>query len=217
VPIPPSLTRTWRWLRSSRSSRSLHPPAPDAHLRSSVTAVDYRASVVSPSDVVKARVYEANRALSVTAGPGHGVVIWVTSVSRSRALPGDAEVKRRGSDLQPGSGSLEGVADPAPTGGFALAARRSCGTTSLSACRQESDGRLADPTRSPRSSWTFANVRSGWRAPGSCQGFRRLLAAGDSAERSCTRRRAARAKPPGRCDPRPLQEPEPGLQSETRR
>ena len=51
------------------------PASADAHLRSSVTAVDYRASVVSPSDVVNARVYQSDRALSVTAGPGHSVVI----------------------------------------------------------------------------------------------------------------------------------------------
>jgi hypothetical protein len=46
-----------------------------AHLRSGVVAVDYRASVVSPSPVVKARVYQSDRALSVTAEPGHTVVI----------------------------------------------------------------------------------------------------------------------------------------------
>jgi len=51
------------------------PAGADAHLRSSVTAVDYRASVVSPSDAVKARVYQSDRALSVSAEPGHSVVI----------------------------------------------------------------------------------------------------------------------------------------------
>jgi hypothetical protein len=38
-------------------------------------AVDYRASVVSHSAAVKARVYESDRALSVTAEPGHTIVI----------------------------------------------------------------------------------------------------------------------------------------------
>jgi hypothetical protein len=46
-----------------------------AHLRSGVVAVDYRASVVSPNAAVKARVYQSDRALSVTAEPGHTVVI----------------------------------------------------------------------------------------------------------------------------------------------
>jgi len=51
------------------------PAGAAAHLRSSVTAVDYRASVVSHNVDVKARVYESDRALSVTAEPGHTVVI----------------------------------------------------------------------------------------------------------------------------------------------
>jgi uncharacterized low-complexity protein len=51
------------------------PAGAAAHLRSSVTAVDYRASVVSHNVTVKARVYESDRALSVTAEPGHTVVI----------------------------------------------------------------------------------------------------------------------------------------------
>jgi len=40
-----------------------------------VLAVDYRASVVSHNGAVKARVYESDRALSVTAEPGHTVVV----------------------------------------------------------------------------------------------------------------------------------------------
>jgi hypothetical protein len=51
------------------------PTEAGAHLRSGVVAVDYRASVVSPSLAVKARVYQSDRALSVTAEPGHTVVI----------------------------------------------------------------------------------------------------------------------------------------------
>jgi hypothetical protein len=51
------------------------PAGADAHLRSGVVAVDYRASVVSPNPAVKARVYHSDRALSVTAEPGHTVVI----------------------------------------------------------------------------------------------------------------------------------------------
>jgi hypothetical protein len=51
------------------------PAGADAHLRSGVVAVDYRASVVSPNPAVKARVYQSDRALSVTAEPGHTVVI----------------------------------------------------------------------------------------------------------------------------------------------
>jgi hypothetical protein len=51
------------------------PAGAAAHLRSGVVAVDYRASVVSPNPAVKARVYQSDRALSVTAEPGHTVVI----------------------------------------------------------------------------------------------------------------------------------------------
>lgn len=51
------------------------PAGASAHLRSGVVAVDYRASVVSPNPAVKARVYQSDRALSVTAEPGHTVVI----------------------------------------------------------------------------------------------------------------------------------------------
>jgi hypothetical protein len=51
------------------------PAGADAHLRSGVVAVDYRASLVSPNPAVKARVYQSDRALSVTAEPGHTVVI----------------------------------------------------------------------------------------------------------------------------------------------
>lgn len=51
------------------------PAGADAHLRSGVVAVDYRASVVSPKPAVKARVYQSDRALSVTAEAGHTVVI----------------------------------------------------------------------------------------------------------------------------------------------
>ncbi|MGZ4338147.1 MAG: hypothetical protein ACXVRK_12185 [Gaiellaceae bacterium] len=51
------------------------PAGADAHLRSGVVAVDYRASVVSPNPAVKARVYQSDRALGVTAEPGHTVVI----------------------------------------------------------------------------------------------------------------------------------------------
>ena len=51
------------------------PAGADAHLRSGVVAVDYRGSVVSPNPAVKARVYQSDRALSVTADPGHTVVI----------------------------------------------------------------------------------------------------------------------------------------------
>jgi hypothetical protein len=38
-------------------------------------AVDYRASVVSHNPAVKVRVYESDRALSITAEPGHTVVV----------------------------------------------------------------------------------------------------------------------------------------------
>jgi hypothetical protein len=51
------------------------PAGADAHLRSGVVAVDYRASVVSPNPSVKARVYQSDRALGITAEPGHTVVI----------------------------------------------------------------------------------------------------------------------------------------------
>ena len=51
------------------------PAGAGAHLRSSVMAVDYRASVVFHNDALKARVYESDRALSVTAEAGHTVVI----------------------------------------------------------------------------------------------------------------------------------------------
>jgi len=51
------------------------PAGADAHLRSGVVAVDYRASVVSPNPSVKARVYQSDRALGVTAEPGNTVVI----------------------------------------------------------------------------------------------------------------------------------------------
>ena len=51
------------------------PAGADAHLRSGVVAVDYRASVVSPDPAVKARVYQSDRALSVAAEAGHTVVI----------------------------------------------------------------------------------------------------------------------------------------------
>lgn len=73
--IPPTLTSTWRLVTVFALVALAAPAGADAHLRSSVTAVDYRASVVSPSDVVNARVYQSDRALSVTAGPGHSVVI----------------------------------------------------------------------------------------------------------------------------------------------
>ena len=51
------------------------PTGAAAHLRSGVVAVDYRASVVSPNLSVEARVYQSDRALSVTAEAGHTVVI----------------------------------------------------------------------------------------------------------------------------------------------
>ena len=51
------------------------PAGADAHLRSGVVAVDYRASVVSPEPAVKARIYQSDRALSVTAEAGHTIVI----------------------------------------------------------------------------------------------------------------------------------------------
>ena len=51
------------------------PTGAAAHLRSGVVAVDYRASVVSPNPAVEARVYQSDRALSVTAEAGHTVVI----------------------------------------------------------------------------------------------------------------------------------------------
>ena len=73
--IAPSLTRTWRLVTLFALVALAAPAGADAHLRSSVTAVDYRASVVSPSDAVKARVYQSDRALSVSAEPGHSVVI----------------------------------------------------------------------------------------------------------------------------------------------
>ncbi len=69
--IAPSLTRTWRLVTLFAFVALAAPAGADAHLRSSVTAVDYRASVVSPSDAVKARVYQSDRALSVS----HSVVI----------------------------------------------------------------------------------------------------------------------------------------------
>jgi hypothetical protein len=51
------------------------PAGAHAHLRSGVVAVDYRASVDSPNPAVNARVYQSDRALSVTAEAGHTVVI----------------------------------------------------------------------------------------------------------------------------------------------
>lgn len=54
------------------------PPA-DAHIRSSVVAVDYRATVSPLSSPVRAaltaRIYQSDRALGLTVLPGHAVVV----------------------------------------------------------------------------------------------------------------------------------------------
>jgi hypothetical protein len=72
----PSLPPRLRWLVALFALAALAAPAgAGAHLRSSATAVDYHASVVSHSMAVKARVYESDRALSVTAEPGHTVAV----------------------------------------------------------------------------------------------------------------------------------------------
>ena len=52
------------------------PAGAGAHLRSGVVAVDYRASVLSPGSAITARVYQSDRALGVTASPGHTVLVF---------------------------------------------------------------------------------------------------------------------------------------------
>jgi hypothetical protein len=70
-----SLSPGLRWLVVLFAFVALAAPAgAAAHLGSGVVVVDYRASVVSPNPAVKARVYQSDRALSVTAEPGHIVV-----------------------------------------------------------------------------------------------------------------------------------------------
>lgn len=55
----------------------LFPPAAAAHLRSGTVAVDYRARIViRPVGPVSVGVYESDRALHVSARPGHSVVVF---------------------------------------------------------------------------------------------------------------------------------------------
>jgi len=108
-------------------------------------AVDYRASVVSQSDALKARVYESDRALSVTADAGHTVVILGYLREQFVRLAGGRVMVNAASLTAAGLGLLKG---PALGSGWRL---RSLGSTFVWHDRRLS--RL--PSGVDRKAWTI--------------------------------------------------------------
>ena len=58
------------------TSALLAPAVAGAHLRAGTVAVDYRASVAAPAEAgFTARIYQSDRALSISVKPGHSIVV----------------------------------------------------------------------------------------------------------------------------------------------